>query len=78
MLRVLSIRPRPCFNTRHARISVALTIGSNAKWVAEQCGTSLQMIQSHYARYIRQDGDALLRNYVAAKPTVTGTVTRAA
>jgi hypothetical protein len=59
-------------------ISVALTIGSNAKWVAEQRGTSLQMIQSHYARYTRQDGDALLRDYAAAKPSVTGTVTQAA
>ena len=59
-------------------ISVALRIGINAKWVAEQCDTSLQMIQSQYVRYIRQDGDALLRDFVAAKPSVTGTVTQAA
>jgi hypothetical protein len=46
---------------------------AHAKWVAEQCGTSLQMIQADYGRYARQYGDALLLNYVAVKPTVTQT-----
>ena len=64
VLRVLKIRPRPFYNIRHTYISVALTIGSNAKWVAEQTGTSIAMIQDHYGRYIRDDGDALLRTYV--------------
>jgi len=30
-----------------------------------------RVTHARYARYIRQDGDALLRDYVAAKPTVT-------
>jgi integrase len=64
VLRVLKIRPRPFYNLRHTFISVALTLGSNPKWIAEQTGTSVAMIQEHYGKYIRDDGDALLRAYV--------------
>jgi integrase len=64
VLRVLKIRPRPFYNTRHTFISVALTLGCNPKWIAEQTGTSLIMIQQNYGKYIRDDGDALLRAYV--------------
>ena len=64
MLRVLESRPRPFYNVRHTVISVALTIGCNQKWTAGQTGTSLAMIQEHYGKYIRDDGDALLRAYV--------------
>jgi integrase len=63
VLRVLKIRPRPFYNTRHTFISIALTLGCNQKWIAEQTGTSIAMIQEHYGRYIRDDGDALLRAY---------------
>ena len=52
VLRVLKIRPRPFYNTRHTFISVALTLGCNQKWIAEQTGTSIAMIQEHYGRYI--------------------------
>jgi integrase len=68
VLRVLKIRPRPFYNTRHTFISVALTLGCNPKWIAEQTGTSLAMIQKNYGKYIRDDGDALLRAYVGQKP----------
>ena len=61
---MLKIRPRPFYNVRHTFISVALTIGCNQKWIAEQTGTSIAMIQDHYGRYIRDDGNALLRAYV--------------
>jgi integrase len=64
VLRVLKIRPRPFYNTRHTFISVALTLGCNPKWIAEQTGTSLIMIQQNYGKYIRDDGDALLKAYV--------------
>ena len=64
VLRVLKIRQRPFYNIRHTFISVALTIGCNQKWIAEQTGTSIAMIQEHYGKYIRDDGDALLRAYV--------------
>ena len=64
VLRVLKIRPRPFYNLRHTFISVALTIGCNQKWIAEQAGTSIAMIQEHYGRYIRDDGDSRLREHV--------------
>ena len=64
VLRVLEIRPRPFYSTRHTYISIALTLGCNPKWIAEQTGTSLMMIQQSYGKYIRDDGDALLRAYV--------------
>ena len=64
VLRVLKIRQRPFYNTRHTFISIALTLGCNQKWIAEQTGTSIAMIQEHYGKYIRDDGDALLRAYV--------------
>jgi len=35
-LRVLQIRPRPFYNTRHTFISVALTLGYNQKWIADK------------------------------------------
>jgi integrase len=65
VLRVLEMRPRRFYNTRHTYISVALTLGCNQKWIAEQTGTSIAMIQQNYGKYIRDDGDALLRAYVA-------------
>jgi hypothetical protein len=58
--------PRRFYNTRHTYISVTLTVGCNPKWIAEQTGTSLIMIQQNYGRYIREDADALLRAYVGA------------
>jgi integrase len=64
VLRVLNIRPRRSYNARHTYISVALTLGSNAKWVSEQVGTSLASIQNNYGRYIRGDGARLLEEYI--------------
>ena len=69
VLRVFKTRQRPFYNTRHTYISVALALGCNQKWIAEQTGTSMQMIQEHYGKYIRGDGDARLRAYVA-KPNL--------
>jgi hypothetical protein len=58
------MRPRRFYNTRYTFISVALTLGCNQKWLAEQCGTSIAMLQQSYGKYIRDDGDALLRAYI--------------
>jgi hypothetical protein len=65
VLRVLKIGPRPFYNTRHTYISVALTLGCNIKWIAEQCGTSVEMIQENYGKYIRSDGDAPILDYLS-------------
>ena len=60
-LRALNMRPRKFYATKHTYISVALSAGVNIKWLAEQCGTSVAMIEKHYGRYIKDDGDAPLR-----------------
>lgn len=54
-LRVLEIRPRKFYATRHTFISVALSEGLNIKWIAEYCETSVAMIEKHCGRYIRSD-----------------------
>jgi hypothetical protein len=46
---------------------VALSHGVNIKWLAEQCGTSVEMIERNYGKYIRDDGDAPLRALFAAQ-----------
>ncbi len=66
-LRALGIRERKFYATRHTYISVALSAGVNIKWLDEQCGTSVAMIEKHYGRYIRDDGDAPLRALQEAK-----------
>jgi hypothetical protein len=47
-LRLLKIRPRPFYNTRHTYLSYMLAIGARPLWVARQTGTSLEMIEQHY------------------------------
>ena len=66
-LRAVGVRQRKFYNTRHTYISVALSAGVNIKWLAEQCGTSVTMIEKHYGRYIRDDGDAPLRALFESK-----------
>ena len=54
-LRAKGIRERDFYCTRHTFISLALTAGENIKAIAEQCGTSAQMIEKHYGRYMSSD-----------------------
>jgi hypothetical protein len=63
---VLNIRPRKFYATRHTFISVALTAGVNLKWLAEQCGTSLAMIEKHYGRFLARDVEAQLQLLASA------------
>ena len=39
----------------------------NQKWIAEQTGTSIAMIQDHYGQYIRDDGDALSEHTLSSR-----------
>ena len=64
-LRSLGIRPRKFYATRHTFIAWALSEGANMKGLAEYCGTSLQMIEQSYGRYIRKD---FLGPLIAARP----------
>jgi hypothetical protein len=66
-LRALGIRPRKFDATRHTFISVALTAGVNVKFLAEQCGTSVAMIERHYGRYLAGDVESQLRLLEAAE-----------
>jgi hypothetical protein len=68
VLHALGIRPRKFYATRHTFISVAVSKGCNLKWVAEYCGTSVEMIEKSYGKYIADDGaDPLLRSLGGAK-----------
>jgi len=68
VLRGLGIRRRKFYATRHTFISVALSKGCNLKWVAEYCGTSVEMIEKRYGKFIADNGaDPLIRSLGEAK-----------
>jgi hypothetical protein len=68
VLHVLEIRPRKFYATWHSFISVARSKGCNLKWVAEHCGTSVEMIEKSYGKFIADDGAApLIRSLAGAK-----------
>src|SRR5437764_8189544 len=39
--------------------SAALSEGANLKWVARYCGTSVEMIDEHYGKWLGDDGGQL-------------------
>jgi len=53
------VRPRKFYATRHTFISIALTKGANLKWLATYCGTSIEMIERHYSKWLGNDDDQL-------------------
>lgn len=59
VLSATAIRPRKFYATRHTFISTALTKGANLKWLADYCGTSVEMIEKHYGRYMQADTEQL-------------------
>src|SRR6266851_1691011 len=68
-LRSLGTRPRKFYMTRHTFIAWALSEGANLKGLAEYCGTSVQMIEQSYGRYIRKD---FLGPLIGARPKTLG------
>jgi len=54
------VRPRKFYATRHSFISAALTRGVNLKWLADYCGTSVDMIERHYGRCMQDDHGQLV------------------
>jgi integrase len=59
-LRATGVRARKFYATRHTFISVAVgRPGVNLKWLADYCGTSVEMIEKHYAGTVHQDGAQL-------------------
>jgi hypothetical protein len=71
VLRVLEVRPRKFYATRHTFISVALSKGCNLKWVAGYCGTSVEMIEKSYGKFIADDGAAPLIRLLEGAKTQT-------
>ena len=64
-IRATGIRPRKF--TRHTFISAALSKEANLKWVARYCGTSVEMIDEHYGKWLGDDGGQLA--ILATRPT---------
>jgi integrase len=58
-LRATAIRPRKFYAIRHTFMSTALSRGANIKWLADYCGTPVEMIERHYARWLHDDGSQL-------------------
>ncbi len=48
------------YSLRHYHISRALLAGMNAQVIAENCGTSVRMIEKHYGKFTRADRRAML------------------
>jgi integrase len=47
------------YSLRHTHISLALLAGVNIQVLAENCGTSVRMIEKHYGKFLRQDRRAM-------------------
>ncbi len=60
-LTTCGVRQRKFYNTRHTSISLALSYDVNIKWLSEQTGTSIRMIEERYGKYMLDDGDSPLR-----------------
>jgi integrase len=48
------------YSLRHYYISRALLAGMNAQVIAENCGTSVRMIEKHYGKFTRADRRRML------------------
>ena len=63
LLRILGLKPRRAYQTRHTAATLWLAAGENPEWIARQLGHSTtEMLFRVYSRYIpnitRQDGSA--------------------
>ena len=68
--RAACVRLRKFHATRHTFISLALTHGVNDRYLAERCGTSLELSERHYGRFMPGNEDAQLALLTeAAAPT---------
>lgn len=52
VLRVLGLRVRGIYQTKHTYASLALSKNVNPKWVAEQLGITLATLERHYGRFM--------------------------
>ena len=66
LLRLLGLRPRRPYQTRHTAATLWLAAGESPEWIARQMGhTTTEMLFRVYSRYVpnltRQDGSAMER-----------------
>lgn len=47
------------YSLRHTHISLALLAGVHIQVLAENCGTSVRMIEKHYGKFLRRDRSAM-------------------
>lgn len=59
---------RTAYSLRHTYISLRLMSGANVVMVANNCGTSIQMIEEHYAAHIKERLDTTAINITKPKP----------
>lgn len=62
-LRAAKIRTVKLYALRHTFISQALTAGCNTKWISEYTGTSPDMINRVYGRFMTSDADNQLARF---------------
>ena len=60
-------QPRTAYSLRHTYISMRLTEGANVHQIANNCRTSVQRIEEHYAYHIKDRLDASAINVVRPK-----------
>jgi integrase len=72
-LRATGIRPRKFYATRHTFITLGVARGGNLKTLAEYAGTSLQMIEDHYAASSTEAQQASLLALIAGAEPAPGT-----
>lgn len=60
-------KPRTAYSLRHTYISMRLMEGANIHQIANNCRTSVQMIEEHYASHIKDRLDASAINVVRTK-----------
>ncbi|MDY0269927.1 Arm DNA-binding domain-containing protein [Trichloromonas sp.] len=76
-LRVMGLKPRKPYQTRHTAATLWLAAGENPEWIARQMGHSTtRMLFTVYSRFVpnltRQDGSAF-ENLLAARMAAGGT-----
>lgn len=75
-LETLKIRHRKWYATRHTFISLALSEGANLLDLARYCGTSVQMIEDNYGKFIPRDGRGVTGFVAAPKAKVNASGAR--
>jgi integrase len=64
-------RPRTAYSLRHTYICLRLMVGADIYQIAENCRTSVEMIEKYYAAHIKTSLDAAAINVMRSKKLKT-------